>query len=110
MRIITDHGTFIVNAKALEPTRPPINVRDEAGTHVAKSGTGISDKMVVQMVTDHKEAVRQNRDGWEAIRAKEAARGWMGRLFPSRDYSVPPPIPAPLPFYILARARELGIL
>jgi hypothetical protein len=87
-----------------------VDVNRTTGTHHAKASNGIDDAKVRVMVADYLAAVRRNREGWQAIREAEKKRGWMGRLFPVTHPAVPPPIPMPLPSYIIARARELGLL
>lgn len=100
-------------AKSLDDAgNTPLTLRDETGTHHGRSNTGIVDSAVVEMITSHKAAIKRNQDAWHAIHEREAARGWVGRLFPHRvtPAEILPPIPPPLPTYIVARARELGLL
>lgn len=100
------YGTMPKNLDAGVIT--PLAVRDATGTHLSRSSTGFNDAEVARLVSEHQAAVKAHQEGWDAICAAEKARGWMGRLFPAR--TTPPPAPEPLPSYIVARARELGLI
>jgi hypothetical protein len=102
-------STDDVSKKLDNGVNTPQDIRIERGTHYHESNNGIDDVAVAQMVKAHLTAVQLHHDGWKALRETEKARGWMARLFPTRA-DLPPPLPPPLPSYILARARELGLL
>ena len=102
-------STDTVSKNLDDGVKTPQDIRTSKGTHIAETNNGIDDVAVAAMVTEHKAAVQRNRDWYDELQRKEKARGWRARLFPSRD-STPPPLPQPLPTYILARARELGLL
>jgi hypothetical protein len=108
---LTDGSTAICSgdAKNLDTgVNTPLIVRNEQGTHISKISTGINDEEVTRMVKEHLAAV-QRREDWETRQRVQKGRGWMGRLFPSEP-SEAPPLPDPLPSYIVARARELGLI
>jgi hypothetical protein len=98
-----------VSNKLDNGVKTPQAIRIDKGTHMAESGTGISDESVTLMVKSHLAAIKLHHEGCELLRREEEARGWMARLFPNRK-NTPSPLPSPLPTYIVARARELGLI